>query len=199
MPSKMKKLENYIATLAFLVSTSIWLLFFYFVSYLVQKYLFQDASIIKVFFGIQIVFIIFWVIKFIPSTIYYHILGKKLAIDLKIAAFEKLKLPQRLYRDDDYQSYLDKLLGHEEGQSHLDSYAEGDASYSKYLDKKELVRLKRIAIELTAFKFANEQRGMIHLIESMRETAITNEAFERYAPPEKSLINKSKFDWDDED
>ena len=195
----MKSLEKYIATFAYIVNTFIWLLFFYFLSYLLQKYLFQDESIIKIFFGIQILFIIFWIIKFIPNYIYYHILGKKLAVDLKVAAFEKLKLPQRLYEDDDYQSYLDRLLGHEEGQSHLDSYAEGDASYSKYLDKKELVRLKRIAIELTAFKFANEQSGMIHLIESMRETEITDEAFKRYAPPDKSLSNKSKFDWDDED
>ena len=100
------------------------LLFFYFLSYLLQKYLFQDESIIKIFFGIQILFIIFWIIKFIPNYIYYHILGKKLAVDLKVAAFEKLKLPQRLYEDDDYQSYLDRLLGHEEGQSHLDSYGQ---------------------------------------------------------------------------
>jgi len=194
----MKNLEKYIATFAYIVNTFIWLLFFYFLSYLLQKYLFQDESIIKIFFGIQILFIIFWIIKFIPNYIYYHILGKKLAVDLKVAAFEKLKLPQRLYEDDDYQSYLDRLLGHDEGQSHLDSYAEGDASYSKYLDKKELLRLKRIAIELTAFKFANEQRGIIHLIESMRETEITDEAFKRHAPPDKSLSNKRKFDWDDD-
>jgi len=191
----MKNLEKYIATFAYIVNTFIWLLFFYFLSYLLQKYLFQDESIIKIFFGIQILFIIFWIIKFIPNYIYYHILGKKLAVDLKVAGFEKLKLPQRLYRDDDYESYLVKLLG----QSHLDIYAEGNTDYSKYLDKKELVRLKRIAIELTAFKFVNEQRGIIHLIESMRETEITDEAFKRYAPPDKSLSNKSKFDWDDED
>ena len=195
----MKNLEKYIATFAYIVNTFIWLLFFYFLSYLLQRYLFQDESIIKIFFGIQILFIIFWIIKFIPNYIYYNILGKKLAVDLKVAGFEKLKLPQRLYRDDNYQSYLDRLLGHEEGQPDLDSWAEGDASYSKYLDKKELVRLKRIAIELTAFNFANEQSGMIHLIESMRETEITDEAFKRYAPPDKSLSNKSKFDWDDED
>ena len=195
----MKNLEKYIATFAYIVNTFIWLLFFYFLSYLLQRYLFQDESIIKIFFGIQILFIIFWIIKFIPNYIYYNILGKKLAVDLKVASFEKLKLPQRLYRDDNYQSYLDRLLGHEEGQPDLDSWAEGDASYSKYLDKKELVRLKRIAIELTAFNFANEQSGMIHLIESMRETEITDEAFKRYAPPDKSLSNKSKFDWDDED
>ena len=60
------------------------------------------------------------------------------------------------------------------------------------------MRLKRIAIELTAFKFANEERGIIHLIESMRETEITDEAFKRHAPPDKSLSNKRKFDWDDD-
>ena len=89
----MKNLEKYIATFAYIVNTFIWLLFFYFLSYLLQKYLFQDESIIKIFFGIQILFIIFWIIKFIPNYIYYHILGKKLAVNFKVAAFEKLKLP----------------------------------------------------------------------------------------------------------
>jgi len=194
----MKNLEKYVDTFAYIVSTFIWLLFFYLLSYLLQMYLFQDESIIKIFFGIQISFIIFWIIKFIPNYIYFHILGKKLAVDLKVADFEKLKLPQRLYRDDDYQSYLDRLLGHE-GQSHLDKYVEGDDSYSKYIDKKELARLKRVAIELTVIKFMSEERGVIHPIESMREQDIIKEAFNKFCPPEKALINKSKFDWDDED
>lgn len=157
----------------------VWLLFFWLVSYLIQDFLFPDDSVLFIFFCIQALYFVLWVIKWIPDVIYYNVIGKKIAIDGLVAWFEALKLPNRVYRNDDIYTYLDRLITLDKSV-----FFEEKDPYD-YIDKKDHARIRHIAIELKLLLRVNGEEGG-NIIHNMRYVDNFKAAYDIVCPPSKA-------------
>jgi hypothetical protein len=182
------KLDKYITYVGSVSTLLIWAFFWFFVSWLLHEYIFNDSSIFFIFIIIQCIYFALWLLAWIPNVITYKIIGKKLLLDNWVHSLESAKLPNRLYVDDSYDDYLERLM---EPKVPLNIDDKTPAEFMGK-NKDEIKRVSNFARELKIT--INVLTQDTDLIKSWRLQEVIKEAFDIVFPARKASIQKSKWD-----